>query len=79
MSKNKVNEGLVDKAVSAIFGAVGRQLRKAALKDLAKKDPKIAKSINDLEKIQKDLTSVLTKKEKELASKGKYFEPDAFG
>ena len=77
MSKKRVNEGLVDKAVSAIFGAVGKQLRKSTLKDLSKKDPKIAKSIKDLEKIQKDLTSVLTKKEKELASKGKYFEPDA--
>ena len=67
MSKKRVNEGLVDKAVSAIFGAVGKQLRKSTLKDLSKKDPKIAKSIKDLEKIQKDLTSVLTKKEKELA------------
>ena len=71
MSKKRVNEGLVDKAVSAIFGAVGKQLRKSTLKDLSKKDPKIAKSIKDLEKIQKDLTSVLTKKEKELASKRK--------
>ena len=78
MSKKRVNEGLVDKAVSAIFGALGKQLRKSTLKDLSKKDPKIAKSIKDLEKIQKDLTSVLTKKEKELASKGKYFEPGAF-
>ena len=68
MSKKRVNEGLVDKAVSAIFGAVGKQLRKSTLKDLSKKDPKIAKSIKDLEKIQKDLTSVLTKKEKELAA-----------
>ena len=58
MSKKRVNEGLVDKAVSAIFGAVGKQLRKSTLKDLSKKDPKIAKSIKDLEKIQKDLKTL---------------------
>ena len=69
MSKKRVNEGLVDKAVSAIFGAVGKQLRKSTLKDLSKKDPKIAKSIEDLEKIQKDLKNTLSKKDKKLVKK----------
>ena len=65
-----------DKAVSAIFGAVGKQLRKSTLKDLSKKDPKIAKSIEDLEKIQKDLKNTLSKKDKKLVKKGEYFDFD---
>ena len=76
MSKKRVNEGLVDKAVSSIFGAVGKQLRKSTLKDLSKKDPKIAKSIEDLEKIQKDLKNTLSKKDKKLVKKGEYFDFD---
>ena len=76
MSKKRVNEGLVDKAVSAIFGAVGKQLRKSTLKDLSKKDPKIAKSIEDLEKIQKDLKNTLSKKDIKLVKKGEYFDFD---
>ena len=76
MAKKRVNEGLVDKAVSAIFGAVGKQLRKSTLKDLSKKDPKIAKSIEDLEKIQKDLKNTLSKKDKKLVKKGEYFDFD---
>ena len=76
MSKKRVNEGLVDKAVSAIFGAVGKQLRKSTLKDLSKKDPKIAKSIEDLEKIQKDLKNTLSKKDKKLVKRGEYFDFD---
>ena len=74
----KINEGIIDKAISSIFGAIGKGLRKQVLKDLAKKDPKIAKSIKDLEKAKKDLKSVLSKKDTKLALKGKYFEPGAF-
>ena len=50
MSKNKINEGLIDKAISSIFTSIGKGARKQALKQIAKKDPKIAKSIKDLEK-----------------------------
>ena len=78
MSKNDINEGVIDKAISAIFGAVGRGMRNAVLKDLAEKDPKIAKSIKDLEKAKKDLKLALSKKDKKLALKGKYFKPGAF-
>ena len=60
MSKKNINEGIIDKAISSIFGAIGKGLRKQVLKDLAKKDPKIAKSIKDLEKAKKDLKSVLS-------------------
>ena len=57
MSKKRVNEGLVDKAVSAIFGAVGKQLRKSTLKDLSKKDFPIMYSL--VESICKDKKFVI--------------------
>ena len=78
MSKKNINEGIIDKAISSIFGAIGKGLRKQVLKDLAKKDPKIAKSIKDLENARKNLKSVLSKKDTKLALQGKYFEPGAF-
>jgi len=59
MSKKNINEGIIDKAISSIFGAIGKGLRKQVLKDLAKKDPNIAKSIKDLEKAKKDLKKSL--------------------
>jgi len=59
MSKKNINEGIIDNAISSIFGAIGKGLRKQVLKDLAKKDPKIAKSIKDLEKAKKDLKKSL--------------------
>ena len=61
MSKKNINEGIIDKAISSIFGAIGKGLRKQVLKDLAKKDPKIAKSIKDLENAKKDLKKSLGK------------------
>jgi len=78
MSKKNINEGIIDKAISSIFGAIGKGLRKQVLKDLAKKDPKIAKSIKDLEDARKNLKSVLSKKDTKLALQGKYFKPGAF-
>ena len=32
MSKNKINEGLIDKAISSIFTSIGKGARKQALK-----------------------------------------------
>mgnify|MGYP003146970995 CR=1 FL=1 len=61
MSKNKINEGLIDKAISSIFTSIGKGARKQALKQIAKKDPKIAKSIKDLEKAKKELKASLGK------------------
>ena len=46
------------------FSALGKGLRKQALKDLAKKDPAIAKSIKDLEKAKANLKKSLTKSSK---------------
>tara|TARA_B100001564_G_C20551868_1_gene629490 strand:- start:40 stop:237 length:198 start_codon:yes stop_codon:yes gene_type:complete len=53
-------EGFLDK----FFSALGKGLRKQALKDLAKKDPAIAKSIKDLEKAKANLKKSLTKSSK---------------
>ena len=42
----KINEGIIDTFVGALFTAVGKGSHSRALKSISKKDPKIAKKIN---------------------------------
>tara|TARA_R100000734_G_C3303849_1_gene94367 strand:- start:32 stop:271 length:240 start_codon:yes stop_codon:yes gene_type:complete len=78
MSKNKINEGLIDKAIESIFIALAKNQKKAALQSLAKKDPEVAKLLKNIEDSKTKLKSRLTKKQKKAASQGTYFKPGAF-
>tara|TARA_R100000008_G_C3561269_1_gene156318 strand:+ start:63 stop:260 length:198 start_codon:yes stop_codon:yes gene_type:complete len=59
-----VTPQLVEGFMEKFFAALGRGLRKQALKDLAKKDPVIAKSIKDLEQAKANLEKSLNKHSK---------------
>jgi hypothetical protein len=77
VSKKRVNEGLIDSAISSIFGAIGRGIGDRTLKILAKKDPKIAQSLKqaeDARKILKTRLDAMSKKDKRDLKKGKYFD-----
>ena len=55
----KVNEGILDKFISSVFGAIGRGAHSRALKHLSKKDPVIANQIKTIEKNRKELAKML--------------------
>ena len=77
----KVNEGILDKFIGSVFGAIGRGAHSRALKHLSKKDPDIAKQIKTIEKNRKELAKMLkqanvekpTKADKAALAKGEYF------
>ena len=77
----KVNEGILDKFISSVFGAIGRGAHSRALKHLSKKDPVIAKQIKTIEKNRKELAKMLkkanvvkpTKADRAALAKGEYF------
>ena len=71
MSKyKKVNEGVIDRFIGAIFTKVGKGLESRVIKKLSKSDPKLAKQFKDLQKTKKEIDNYLTKKEKQAIDKG---------
>ena len=77
----KINEGIIDTFVGALFTAVGKGSHSRALKSISKKDPKIAKKIKNIQQNRKVLKQMLkdagvkklTKADKKAISKGEYF------
>ena len=63
MSKyKKVGERIVEDFVTSLFRAIGTGLRPKVLKTLSKKDPKIAKLVQDLEKSRAELDTHIKSK-----------------
>ena len=60
----KVNEGIVDRFIDAVFNKVGKGLESATLNRLKKTDPKLAKDIESLQKTKKDIEKRLSKQSK---------------
>ena len=67
MANYVIKEGLLDKFLSAIFGAAAKGAHSAAIKALSKKDPKFAKNYKELQRLR-------DKVEKDLKAKG--IDPD---
>ena len=61
---NNVNEGLVDRFISALFTKVGKGLESATINKLKKSDPQLAKDLEDLQKTKRDLEKRLSKQAK---------------
>ena len=59
-----VNEGLVDRFVSAVFTKVAKGLESATLTKLKTSDPELAKDLEDLQKTKKGLEKRLSKQSK---------------
>ena len=57
-NKNNLKE-IQDDFVSKLFRAIGRGLRPAVIKKLAKKDPEFGKLVKDLEKSRQKAASVV--------------------
>jgi len=45
----KTNETIVEGFIDAVFGAIGKAIRPAVIKNLARKDPKFAQLVKDME------------------------------
>ena len=60
--KQTISEGIIDKAVEKIFGAIIKGRQSTAIKKLKKKDPELAKSINFIDKEKKKMRANMIKK-----------------
>tara|TARA_R100001377_G_scaffold50626_1_gene29486 strand:- start:947 stop:1186 length:240 start_codon:yes stop_codon:yes gene_type:complete len=64
MSKYKnVNEGLVDKFISALFDKVAKGLESKTINKLKKTDPKLAKQFQKLQDTKKEIEKMLSKQD----------------
>ena len=65
MSKyNKVNEGIIDNFISALFNKAGKGLESATIRKLSKTDPELAQQFKDLQQKRKEIQKTLTRKQK---------------
>tara|TARA_R100001015_G_C4505395_1_gene78669 strand:+ start:236 stop:496 length:261 start_codon:yes stop_codon:yes gene_type:complete len=64
----KVNEGIVDRFLTAVFKKIGSGVESRAISVLKKKDPELAKQMQKIQDARKDLEKTLSKK---LSSKEK--------
>ena len=62
MSKKQISEGIIDKALEKIFGAVAKGSQSAAINKLKKDDPSLAKDLEVLEKKKKEIRQKMIKK-----------------
>lgn len=77
MPKYKSNKIIRESFIEKLFTSVGRGLRSKALKHIAKKDPEIAKSLKDLEKVRKEIDKRIEKlshSDKKAIASGNYFK-----
>tara|TARA_B100001175_G_scaffold188535_1_gene159960 strand:+ start:656 stop:904 length:249 start_codon:yes stop_codon:yes gene_type:complete len=66
----KVNEGVVDRLIGAIFTKVGKGLESATIRKISKVDPELGKQFQDLQKTKKRLEKTLSKKTKQQIARG---------
>ena len=66
----KVNEGIVDRFIGAIFTKVGKGLESATIRKISKADPELGKQFQDLQKTKKRLEKTLSKKTKQQIARG---------
>jgi hypothetical protein len=71
-----VNEGLVDRFLSAIFTKVGKGLESATINKLKKSDPKLAKQFQKLQDSKKEIEKIISKKDLKQLKRGEL--PDIF-
>ncbi len=65
----KVNEGVVDRFIGAIFTKVGKGLESATIRKISKADPELGKQFQDLQNAKKRLEiSLDAKTKKQLAN-----------
>jgi len=72
----KVNEGIVDRFIGALFTKVGKGLESATIRKIGASDPELAKQFKELQATKKRLEKTLTKKTKKQLAKGEM--PDIF-
>ena len=66
----KVNEGVVDRFIGAIFTKVGKGLESDTIRKISKADPELGKQFQDLQKTKKRLEKTLSKKTKQQIARG---------
>tara|TARA_R110002020_G_scaffold97527_2_gene232505 strand:- start:190 stop:429 length:240 start_codon:yes stop_codon:yes gene_type:complete len=71
-----VNEGLLDRFISAIFTKVGKGLDSATINKLKKSDPKLAKQFQTLQDTKKEIEKTISKKDLKQLRRGEL--PDVF-
>ena len=77
MPKYKSTDIIRESFIEKLFTSVGKGLRSRALKQIAKKDPEIAKSLIDLEKTRKEIDrriKNLSQADKRDIASGTYFK-----
>ena len=72
----KVNEGIVDRFIGALFTKVGKGLESATIRKIGASDPELAKQFKELQATKKRLEKTLSKKTKKQLAKGEM--PDIF-
>ena len=72
----KINEGIVDRFIGAIFTKVGKGLESATIRKIGASDPELAKQFKELQATKKRLEKTLSKKTKKQLAKGEM--PDIF-
>jgi|TARA_Y100000310_G_scaffold92767_1_gene90394 hypothetical protein len=60
----KVNEGIIDTFISALFNKVGKGMESATITKLSKTDPELAQQFKDLQQKRKEIVKTLTRKQK---------------
>ena len=55
MSKKRISEGVIDKVLEKIFGAIAKGAQSAAINKLKKDDPSLARDIEIIEKKKKEI------------------------
>tara|TARA_Y100000310_G_scaffold59923_1_gene55314 strand:+ start:411 stop:689 length:279 start_codon:yes stop_codon:yes gene_type:complete len=65
-----VNEGVIDRFISAIFTRVGKGFESRAINKLRKTDPELAKQLKKLQDTKKEIEKNLSKKSKKQLAKG---------
>ena len=63
-----VNEGVVDRFITAVFKKIGSGVESRTISQIKKKDPELAKQMQKIKDARKDLEKTLSKK---LSSKEK--------
>ena len=67
---NKINEGIVDRIIGAIFTKVGKGLESATIRKIGASDPELAKQFKELQATKKRLEKTLGKKTKQQIARG---------
>tara|TARA_B100000085_G_C18235523_1_gene387704 strand:- start:144 stop:335 length:192 start_codon:yes stop_codon:yes gene_type:complete len=61
MPNYKTNKKITESFIEKLFTSIGKGLRSAAIKDLSKRDPKLAKDIESIEDLRADIQRRLAK------------------